>query len=685
MIPPLRFALPFVAAVAATALLRAAQPAAPAPTAAGPVPELPLATFFQAPAMTSLTFSPNGKFIACLVPHERRMNLLVIDLEKGTRNLLTNFKDRQATQPMWANDDRILFRVDDEGRESFALYAVNRDGKDPVVLASGYSLAESTQEINIRFRSVLGRIKGDTKNILVLANLTHRDWSDVATLNLRTGEMTKLIEAPGNVLYYLRDMNGDVRLAVVEQGQRRQVLLRDPKARTWTKLGEHHMDEPGWTPIAFDGDNRTVFILSDVGRRTKAVYRYDVVERRQLDLVFGDDTYDAFDANAVAASSFTPSTIFDPAKGRIVGLSYAADRTRFHWLDDEMRALEQKLLASLPDTVHRPRQFSEDGSRIIFLSSNDRDPGVYYLYDRKRQKLSELAVIKPAIDPEKMAAVKPVQFAARDGLPLHAYLTLPKGRAPKNLPLIVHPHGGPYGIRDEWGYNDEVQFYANRGFAVLQVNYRGSGGYGFAHERAGFKRQGREMQDDLSDGVKWAIAEGIADPGRVVISGASYGGYATMAGLAFTPELYCAGINYVGVTDYELRIPREAPPDRMYWWHTRIGNLDTAEDRRRIREISPVHYADRIVAPVLMAYGKNDPRVHIDHGYDMERALKRAGKTYEMIIEEAEGHGFRMEEKRLAFFTAVDAFLKKYVPPPGGAVKVGPMKVVEPSAAPAKK
>ena len=652
------------------------------PAASAPVPELPVATFFQAPAITSLTFSPNGKYLACLVPVDRRMNLAVIDLEKGTKNLLTNFKDRQATQPSWAGNDRILFRVDDEGQESFALYAVNRDGKAPDILASGYSKAGTANEANVRFRSVLGRIEGDDKNILVLANLTYRDWSDVATMNLKTGSMTKLIEAPGDVDYYLRDHTGQVRLAVMQTGQIRRVLHRDPKTREWITLGEHHMDQPGWEPIAFDGDNRTLFIWSDVGRKTKAIYRYDLAERRQLDLVFADDTYDAVDANASSAMSFTPSTIYDPAKKKIVGLSYSADRTRYHWIDDEMKAIHAKLEASLPDTVHRPRQFAADGSKIIFLSSSDRDPGVYYLYHRATQKLSELAVIKPAIDVEKTAATKPVQFSARDGLLIHGYLTLPKGRAAKNLPLILHPHGGPFGIRDEWDYRDEVQLYANRGYAVLQVNYRGSGGFGREFEQAGFKKWGLEMQNDLSDGVKWAIAEGIADPSRVVISGASYGGYAAMAGLTFSPELYCAGINYVGVTNIDLLIPREAPPDRMHWRNTRLGMLSDSADRKRIHDTSPVHFADRIVAPVLMAYGKNDPRVHIDHGFDMERALKKAGKTFEMIIEGDEGHGFRLEEKRIAFFTRVDAFLKKYVPPPGGRVDIGPTKVVEPAAKP---
>jgi dipeptidyl aminopeptidase/acylaminoacyl peptidase len=270
-----------------------------------------------------------------------------------------------------------------------------------------------------------------------------------------------------------------------------------------------------------------------------------------------------------------------------------------------------------------------------------------------------------------------VTFPARDGLTIHGYLTLPRGRPATNLPLILHPHGGPFGIRDEWSYNDEVQFYANRGFAVLQVNYRGSGGYGRAYEAAGFKKWGLEMQDDLSDGVKWCIAQGIADPARVVISGASYGGYATMAGLTLTPELYCAGINYVGVTDIELLIPREAPPDRMYWRNTRLGKLSDPADKKRLYDTSPVHFADRITVPLLMAYGKNDPRVHIDHGFDMERALKKAGKSYEMIIEADEGHGFRKEESRIAFFETVDVFLKKNVLARLGTVQVGPIQVLD--------
>jgi dipeptidyl aminopeptidase/acylaminoacyl peptidase len=648
--------------------------------AAQPPPVLPVETFFQAPALTSLSFSPNGKYVLCLVPHERRMNLAVIDLEKGTKNLITNFKDKQATQPTWANDERILFRVDDDGKESFALYAVNRDGSDPVILASGYSKVATNSEVNARFRDILRRNKKDPKTLYVLAHIERIDWPDVARLDLKTGRMTVVARAPGDVERYVLDHNDEVRFAIVTQGRNRRVLYRDGAGKDWQELASRDVDEPGWEPVVFDGDNKTVLVWSDLGRKTRALYRYDIAKKQVGELVVADDTYDIVIPN-IESFPRSHQIIFDPKKERIVGIGYFADRMRFHWLDPEMAAIHKQVDASLPDTVHSIRQISEDGTRLIFRSDSDRDPGVYYLFDKTRKKLSEIAVISPKVDPDQMASVKPVSFNARDGLKLHGYLTLPKGREPKKLPLILHPHGGPFGPRDDWLYNAEVQFYANRGYAVLQVDYRGSGGYGRQFEMAGYKRWGLEMQDDLSDGVKWAIAEGVADPARVVISGASYGGYATMAGLTFSPELYCAGINYVGVTDLELLIPKATPAERTWWRHSRLGDLSKREDKERVHKTSPVNFADRIRVPVLMAYGKNDPRVVIEHGYDMESALKKAGKTYKMIIEPDEGHGFRKEEQRIAFYREVDAFLDAVVGKPG-RVDLGNPKVIDLPAKP---
>jgi dipeptidyl aminopeptidase/acylaminoacyl peptidase len=642
--------IPVLALVALLAL--------PAVAPAGPVAELPVETFFQSPTISNLAFSPNGKFILCVVPYERRQNLAVIDLEKGTKNLLTNFRDKQVQSPQWANNDRILFRVDDDGRESFSLYAINRDGSDPSVLASGYARSGTTGQINDRFSSLLRRLRRDPQNILVLARINHNDWNDVARMNLKTGRMTVVAPAPGNVSIYILDRKDEVRFAVVQDPtQIRRVLYRERSGQPWTELASYHMDEPGWAPVAFDGDNRTVYVVSNLGRKTNAIFRYDTATRQlEAEPVVAHDTFDVISSLGAGLRIY-----YDESQEKVVGFSFEAERPVFHWLDPEMAQVHARLNSSLPDTAHVPAQFSEDGTRIIFNSYSDRDPGVYYLYDRRRKRVEELAVVRPDVDPALMARVQPVSFQARDGLTLHGYLTLPPGGPGKNLPLVIHPHGGPYGPRDEWGYNPEIQFYANRGFAVLQVNFRGSGGFGQEFEAAGWKRWGLEMQDDLTDGVKWAIGQGIADPDRVVISGASYGGYATMAGLVFTPELYRAGINYVGVVNIETRIPKAVAPHLTYWYRTRLGDLGDADDRRRIRETSPVHFADRIRVPLLMAYGKNDPRVPIDQAYDIERALKRAGVPYELIVEGDEGHGFRNEEKRIAFYARIDTFLKKYV------------------------
>ena len=530
----------------------------------------------------------------------------------------------------------------------------------------------TTLEANQQFRGLLTRLPKTPQRFLVLGNLSGAQGPDVCSMDLKTGKMTLEVANPGWVRRWVLDRQRNGRVGVAQQGQTITVLLRDLKSGKWTEINRTQVDAPGWSPVAFDGDDRTLFVSSDVGRGTRAIYRYDTETRTLGEMVHGDGTYDA------------GGVLWDEARKKVVAITINADRPRFHWLDAEAEELQKRIDVSLRGTVNRQLHAAPDGSRRLIQSTSDRDPGVYYLFDQATKKIEELAVLKPGIDPEQMAPMKPITFRARDGLMIQGYLTLPLGRDAKNLPLVLHPHGGPFGIRDSWGFHPEVQFYANRGYAVLQVNYRGSGGYGDKFERAGWKKWGLEMQDDLTDAVKWTIAEGMADPERVVIAGASYGGYATMAGLVYTPELYCAGINYVGVVDIEELIPRgdSVSKERAYWYETRIGDLSKAEDRKRIRETSPVHFTDRIRAPVLMAYGKNDPRVRRSQGVDIEAALKKAGKTYEMIIEKEEGHGFRKEELSIAFFTKVDAFLKKYVPPPGGNVKVGPVKVVDPAPPP---
>lgn len=609
-------------------------------------PEFPVAHFFRNPAIVQLRFSPNGKYIAALVPYEHRLNLVIMDTEKRTKNLITGFKDFSISSYRWANDDRLVMLLDDDGDEDFLPFAIDRDGKN-------FTKFDDTKAIS----SILRRDPNNSRRVLVLSNQTHANRADPCWLDVKTGKITVIAKNPGQVRTWVLDGENVPRFAIESRTLEETILYRAKAGDDWKPLATFQDGEPKWTPLAFDSDNRTVYIRSNEGRKTYAIYRYDTVTHKRGELVYADPD-DHYDMRGVVS--------FEDDLGRspIVGVTYTSDRDSIYYFDETMIRRQRILDQAMPDTINRQMSVSGERKQIVVVARSDREPGVYYLFDEERKKIDELAVTRPHIDPATMAPMKAIRYKARDGLEIEAMLTLPLGREPRGLPLVIHPHGGPFGIRDEIGFSPEVQLYANRGYAVLQPNYRGSGGYGEWFERLGYRQWGRIMQDDLSDAVKWAVDTGLADPKRVVIAGASYGGYAVMAGLAFTPELYCAGVNYVGVTDLKrIASQRRSTEDRRAWTRTRVGDL--YDDSSELEARSPVNFASSIRAPVIMAYGQSDPRVTREHGDDMKVALSRAKKDFEFIIESGEGHGFRKEENAIAFYTQVDAFLKKHVPPAG--------------------
>jgi dipeptidyl aminopeptidase/acylaminoacyl peptidase len=306
---------------------------------------------------------------------------------------------------------------------------------------------------------------------------------------------------------------------------------------------------------------------------------------------------------------------------------------------------------------------SRDEDRLIVSTFSDRSRGSQYLYDVGSKKLSKLTDIAPWLPEAEMAEMKPIKYTSRDGLLIHGYLTLPKGAQAKNLPVVVNPHGGPW-ARDRWGFNPEVQLLANRGYAVLQMNFRGSTGYGRKFWEASFKQWGKSMQDDVTDGVQWLIKEGIADPKRVAIYGGSYGGYTTLAGLAFTPDLYAAGVNFVGVSNL-FTFLNTIPP---YWkpyldmFHEMVGHPE--KDKALLAAASPVLHADKIKAPLFIAQGAKDPRVNKAESDQMVEAMKKRGVEVEYMVKDNEGHGFRNEENRFEFYEAMERFLAKHLGKP---------------------
>jgi dipeptidyl aminopeptidase/acylaminoacyl peptidase len=318
-------------------------------------------------------------------------------------------------------------------------------------------------------------------------------------------------------------------------------------------------------------------------------------------------------------------------------------------------------------------------SHVIYVTSNnknedkflvrtlsDRSLGISYFYDAAKDELTKIADRAPWLHEDELCEMKPVSYKSKDGLTLHGYLTLPKGVEPKNLPVVINPHGGPW-ARDRWGWNPEVQFLANRGYAVLQINFRGSTGYGRKFWEASFKQWGRSMQQDITDGAAWLVSEGIANPKRIGIYGASYGGYATLAGITFTPDVYACAVDYVGVSNL-FTFMKTVPP---YWkpflnmMHEMVG--DPQKDSLLLREASPVFYVDKIKVPLFIAQGANDPRVNKAESDQVVEALKKRGVQVEYMVKDNEGHGFHNEENQFDFYGAMEKFLARHL---GGRIEV---------------
>jgi len=344
----------------------------------------------------------------------------------------------------------------------------------------------------------------------------------------------------------------------------------------------------------------------------------------------------------------------------ITSATYTTWKEERKFFDPESEALCKTLGEKLPGYDVYVVSANKEEDMFIVRTITDRSLGAFYLYERKSGDLTKLADRNPWLKEEQLSEMKPIEYTSRDGLTIHGYLTLPKGKAAKDLPIVVNPHGGPW-ARDEWGFNPEVQFLANRGFGVLQMNFRGSTGYGRKFWEAGFRQWGQSMQDDITDGVTWLVHQGIADPKRVAIYGGSYGGYAVLEGLTKTPDLYAAGVDYVGVSNL-FTFMKSVPP---YWkpflemMYEMVGNPE--KDKTLFEANSPALNANRIKAPLFVAQGAKDPRVNINESNQIVEALKKHGVDVEYMVKEDEGHGFHNEENRFSFYEAMEKFLVRYL------------------------
>jgi dipeptidyl aminopeptidase/acylaminoacyl peptidase len=600
-------------------------------------PPIPLRDFFPNPQTTGYELSPSGALIGFLKPVDSRLNIFVQPKSGGEAKQITQVKDRDIRGFFWKGDKYLLYLKDNAGDENFHLYVTGSDGS---------GTRDLTPFEGVRAQMIDGLEDHPTDLILGL-NKRNKEVFDAYRLNVESGDLKLIAENPGNIASWTTDHDGNIRVATTTDGVNTSLLYRKNESDAWKTVITTNFKE-SFAPQFFTFDNKALYGVSNIGRDKAAIVEFDPETGKETKVLFENPEVDVSGLHYSRKRKVLTSATFT---------TWKEERKFF---DPEFEAIYKSLNEKLPGYDVYVVSSNKEEDTFIVRTITDRSLGAFYLYDSKSGELTKLADRNPWLKEDQLSEMKPIEYTSRDGLTIHGYLTLPKGKAAKNLPVVVHPHGGPW-ARDEWGFNPEVQFLANRGFAVLQMNFRGSTGYGRKFWEASFRQWGQSMQDDITDGVKWLIDQGIADPKRVAIYGGSYGGYAVLEGLTKTPNLYAAGVDYVGVSNL-FTFMKTVPP---YWkpflemMYEMVGNPE--KDKSLFEENSPALNADKIKAPLFVAQGAKDPRVNIDESNQIVEALKKHGVDVEYMVKEDEGHGFHNEENRFSFYEAMEKFLAKYL------------------------
>ncbi|NVM78049.1 dipeptidyl aminopeptidase/acylaminoacyl peptidase [Duganella sp. SG902] len=669
----MRFPLPLAAGLLLAACL--------APLAAHAAEPPPASAFFENSRFGSPKLSPSGRYLATRVSMPgQRDRLSVINLADMSVKVAATFGDADIAYFEWVNDNRLVFNSTDrrvsysDDRLAPGLFAVNRDGSGFRQLTrtsyregdqadTGSLLKDRMLDWNHVLLGQPGR--QDSDEVYIIRDQYNASYTEITNhvllrLNTVTGR-TVAVNSPGRASNWLLDQQGEPRLAINDLGKRHEVYLRE--GDTWNKLLDSEAyGSASFHPVGF-GPDGALYVAARRNSDKTALYRYDVARQQTAaEPLVGMDDYDFLpDMDGADEDSLVVRD------NKLIGVRYSADVQGVAWLDARSKALQEKvdqLLPGLVNLITLPRR--PEVPWVLVTSYSDVQPLVYLLYNTDSGKLAKIGGNHDAIRPEQMGRQELVRYKARDGLSVPALITYPRGAAKQNLPLVVLVHGGPYVHGSDWGWNPDAQFLASRGYMVMEPAYRGSTGYGWRHFHSGWKQWGLKMQDDIADGARWAIAQGLADGKRVCIAGASYGGYATLMGLVNDPDLYKCGVNWAGVTDIKLMYTGawSATSDLSDRWKAlgmplMVGDLQ--KDAAQLEATSPLAQASRIRQPLLMAYGGDDHRVPLYHGEKFLAAVKAVNPNVEWIVYDKEGHGWRLPENRIDFWTRVEKFLGKQI------------------------
>ena len=620
---------------------------------------VPLEDFAADPEFTQPAISPNGRYVTNPVRRKGISYVRIVDVDapEGTKAGMISAND-DVDWVDWANDDRILVGLSKlyeytDSHEMFSrsrVAAMNRDGSKFLVLFGNNRRFRGNQHL----ANVTHKLPDDYEHILMPAS-DPTGRHNLYRVNVYDGKVTMTELGTMSSVGWMTDLNGvaRVRWDYRERGERMEMHLRIGDTANWQMVYQYGVrDLPEINVVGFGDDPRFAIVASRANSDRFALYEYDVPTRAIRRALFEHPHVDVGDP--------VGGPIYDPDTTRLVGVYFVEDVVLSHYFEPDLATLQTQAAAKLPGAATvRLRSWSKDRSRAIVYSEGLQDPGSYHMFDKTSGKLALIGRKYPNIPVTELGGMKAYSYAARDGKRIPAYLTVPPGQSGKMLATVVMPHGGPK-VRDYIAFDKLAHMLANRGYLVFQPNFRGSGGYGRAFAEAGHRQWGRLMQDDISDGVKALVRDGLADPNRICIVGGSYGGYAALAGGAFTPELYKCVVSFAGVSDLpaflEWRGDKYGEDSSVYaYWVKRLG--DAKADAEQMKAVSPALHADKFTAPVLLIHGEADDNVPIDQSEEMEKALRRAGKSVQFVEIPHEGHQFSRPGSLLKLMTEIERFV----------------------------
>ena len=630
---------------------------------AAPAFALDIEPFIRKSEFGDMEISPTGEYVAATVPLEDTTALVIVRLSD---NEVTGGgspgKHKHVDRMTWVNDDRLLYSVTEKmglldtplaTGEIYTTRATDRRSDILVgqrLFAPGLGSRITTGKRMERVWAELVDVLPGSGNEVIIAvgSFDEDPYTRAERMHVVTGRRAPITRAPVRNGSYVTDNAGAVRAAWgMNVDNSIKTYVRKDEGAEWTLLNDEAGEGVSRIPLGFSADNATLYLRSQRRTGTSVIEGLDMATGKRS-VVLADD------------GAEPEAIIRDPVTGMPVGVRYmdGTPRTAFFEPGSEAERQYRSLEAAFAGHSVLVTSSTKDGRTVFVYAWSDRNPGDYYTYDTVAKKAAYVMSARSWHDPERMAAMRPVSLTARDGMPLAGYLTLPVGSDGRSLPMVVMPHGGPYGVFDRWGFDTDVQLLAAAGYAVLQVNYRGSGNHGRAFLEAGAREWGGKMQDDVTDATRWAIGEGIADPARICIHGGSYGGYAALMGVAKEADLYRCASGYVGVYDLPDMQAATARGSRRLgnWSSDWVGN-----DAAKLAEASPNRFADRIKVPVLLAAGGEDQIAPVGHTRKMERALRAAGVPVEALYYPTEGHGFYVEANRRDYYTRLLAFLNRHI------------------------